>query len=192
MLRFTDSFDHYSTLLEKWTTTGGGVSIQAGQGRRGGQSFRVNSGQATKTIDAQPTWIVGFALRFSTNNSSINTLVRLLDGATTQVDLRINADSTLSVVRAGAAVTGGTSVIALSPNTYYYIELKVTISSSIAAGSWKVRVNGVDAITVATGQSSREHGQCDAPAWSSSDRPATISAPSTWTTCTSATASIRA
>jgi hypothetical protein len=69
--------------------------------------------------------------------------------------LRVNPDGTLSVTRNGTNVTGGASVSALSANTYYYIEHKVTISASIAANTWKVRVNGVDWITVATGQSSK-------------------------------------
>jgi hypothetical protein len=156
--RFGDSFDHYATasIGEKWNLINV-PTIAAGNGRRGGQSLRMtNTNQGvTKTFDNQATWINGFAFRINALPGLPIAIFAITDAASVQVDLRLNADGTLSVTRNGTAVTSGSSTIALVSNAYYYIEHKVTISTSIAAGSWKVRINGVDAITVATGQSSR-------------------------------------
>lgn len=79
----------------------------------------------------------------------------LKDVASYQCDLRVNADLTLTVTRNGTALTNGTSVAALSLSTWYYLEWKVTIADSISAGSCKVRLNGVDIITVATSQDTK-------------------------------------
>jgi hypothetical protein len=111
-----------------------------------------NLGYVSKTLPATASWVVGFAVQLDASPTSAVPIVALLDGATTQCDLRVNSNGTLSVTRNGTALTGGTSTTALSTGAYYYIEWKVTIADAISAGSCKVRVNGVDAITVATGQ----------------------------------------
>ncbi len=157
--RFMDGFDHYATgsITEKWTSLVGTPSISAGYGRRGGQSLRFTSnGQSvSKTFDAQATWTHGFAFRASTFAAGNAPLLQIKDGSSIQVDLRVSPTGTLIVTRNGSAVTGGTSINALNMSTYYYIEHQVTIASSIAAGTWTVKVNGVTWITVATGQSSK-------------------------------------
>lgn len=158
-LRFMDGFDHYATadITKKWTSiTGGSVTINAGTGRRSSGSMSISLGSAngvSKTLDAQATWIVGVAVNYTTFPTNNVGLLRFLDAGTLQCSLLVNPDGTLSVVRgSGTAVTGGTSTFALSANTFYYIEMKVTIADSIGANSCKVRVNGADVITVATGQ----------------------------------------
>ncbi|AQV94744.1 hypothetical protein BJN34_12725 [Cupriavidus necator] len=152
-LIFMDGFDHYATadITKKWTSLAG-ASINASGGRRGGGAMSVSgSGNyVQKTFPAAAGWVVGAAL--SANILSSATIFALLDAGTIQCDLRLNVDGTLSVTRNGTAVTGGTSTLALSAGTFYYIEWKVTIADSIGANSCKVRVNGVDWITVATGQ----------------------------------------
>lgn len=156
--RFMDSFDHYNTasITEKWNNQVGVGTISAGTGRRGTQSYHaiVATQSIQKTFDSQASWVVGFALKFSSLSSQA-TVFQLLDTAGVQVDLKINTDGTLAVTRNGTAVTGGTSTSTINASVYYYIEYKCTIASSIGAGTWKVRVNGVDYITVTTGQSSK-------------------------------------
>jgi hypothetical protein len=72
--------------------------------------------------------------------------------------LRLNPDGTFSVARGiSTAITGGTSTTAIAVGAYYYIEWKVTIADSIAANSCKVRISGVDAINVATGQDAKNN-----------------------------------
>src|SRR4051794_3960117 len=112
MLRFMDGFDHYATakITEKWTTITASPSISAGNGRRGTQSLRMASNTAaTKTLDAQSSWVVGFAFRPSTVAAAAMPMVSFLDAGTAQCDLRLNTDFTLSVTRNGTVVTGGTS-----------------------------------------------------------------------------------
>jgi hypothetical protein len=153
-LLFIDGFDHYATadITKKWNSVGGSPSINATGGRRGSGCFRVTSNNfnTTKTFAASSAVVAGFAY---TNSTLIATIIAaLLDAGTVQVNLHQNADGTLSVTRNGAALTNGTSTNAISAGTYYYIEWKMSIANSIGANTCKVRVNGVDWITVATGQ----------------------------------------
>ena len=137
VFRFGDSFDHYVTadLTEKWTASvvlgsGAANAISAGNGRNGTASYRSTSGNATtvgsggriqKTIDAQSVWVVGFSFRLNTTwPVSQYIIAELLDASSAQVDLRANADGTLSITRAGTTL--GTTAFALSVDTTYYIE----------------------------------------------------------------------
>ncbi len=155
MLLFIDGFDHYVTadITKKWTSVAGSTTINASGGRRGGGSLRVggNTAIVTKTYAASASWVIGFGFT-STGVATSTNICSLLDAGTVQVQIRLNVDGTLSVQRNGTNVTGGTSVLALSAGTYYYIEWKVTIADSIGANSCKVRVNGVDWITVTAAQ----------------------------------------
>lgn len=150
-LRFIDGFDHLALAdqAQKWTTSNA-ASMQTG--RLGGQCVRMlnTTNTQTKTIDAQASWVVGFAFRASAFGAFA--ILAFRDAGTLQSELRTNADGTLSVTRNGTSVTGGTSTNAMSATAWNYIEMKVTIADSIAANSCKVRVNGVDWITVTTGQ----------------------------------------
>lgn len=155
MLLFMDGFDHYATadIAKKWTSQAGSISIGSAGRRLSGQlHITNNTSSASKTLNANASWVIGFAFSASALPGSAVHIAALLDNGSQQCELRLNPDGTLSVTRAGAAVTNGTSVVALSAGAYYYIEWKVTIADSISAGSCKVRINGVDVITVATGQ----------------------------------------
>jgi hypothetical protein len=110
-----------------------------------------------RTIDPQGTWCLGFRFRTSglpqTGASVI--IAALVDTAGIQVDLRLNGDGTLSVTRNGTALTGGTSTAIVPTNTWIFLEWKTTISASITAGQCVVNLNGVQAISVAAGQSTK-------------------------------------
>ena len=143
-LRFCDSFDHYVTadLPTKWTSQVSGPAISAGNGRRSTASMRVAGAvrTLTKTLDAQNTWIVGFAYKTSAL-PSVGTgcaLVQLLDAGTLQCDLRLVSDGTLQVTR-NATVLGTTSFV-LSTGVVYFIEFKAVISD--ASGTAEVKVDG--------------------------------------------------
>lgn len=146
MLRFTDSFDHYSLthITRKWTQSVGSSanqSITASSGRRSTASFRVtNPGNTglSKTLDAQATWVVGFAFRAGSLPATSKHLVKFFDTATLHCDVRLNTDGTLTATRNGTSL--GSSSNSLSAGTYYYLEVKVTISDG--AGAIEVRVNG--------------------------------------------------
>lgn len=156
-LLFMDGFDHYATadLAKKYNSAGASCVIASASGRRSGGALRHTSSTpgVTKTLPAAQSFVIGLAFNASSFAIGPAQIAGLLDAGTTQCSLMLNVDGTLSVVRGtGTAVTGGTSAYALSAGVYAYIEWKVTISDSIGASSCKVRVNGADVITVATGQ----------------------------------------
>ncbi len=141
-LRFVDSFDHYATadFTSKWSSIVNATpTISASNGRRGSQCLRSNNlGNLSKTLDSQATWIVGLALKVAALPSSALAFIQLLDAGTVQVDLRLNADGTLTVTRAGTTLS--TSASSIAAGTFYFIEFKCTISD--AAGAYTVKVNG--------------------------------------------------
>jgi hypothetical protein len=149
-MRFCDSFDHYATgdLTEKWTTLANAI-ISSGTGRRGTDSYRsqtitLNS-RLDLTLDAQQTWIIGVAFRIDGSlPGGTRTLLGTLDSTSIQTDLRLNSDGTLSLTRNGTAL--GTSTFALSPNVFYFLELKVFIHDTL--GTAEVRVNGDPKLTL--------------------------------------------
>ena len=154
-LLFIDGFDHYATadIAKKWNSSGATVSILPTGGRRGGGAVRHTSSTpgTTKTIPVATSFVLGFAVKF--NTFTILPILSLLDAGTVQCGLTVNLDGTLSVVRGtSTAVSGGTSTYTFTAGEWVYVEWKVTIADSIGADTCKVRVNGVDVITVATGQ----------------------------------------
>lgn len=170
-LRFCDSFDHYVTadLNSKYTTVTGAGVISAGNGRNSTAGFRTSNhnNALTKTIDAQATWIVGFAMRINALPSSTQgALMTLMDGAIVHVTLQINPSGLLEVRRgtnAGTLLATGSTVLAT--NTFYYIEMKITISD--AAGAVVIHINSVaETLTfvsgTATTQDTRNAGNASA------------------------------
>lgn len=141
-LRFVDSFDHYATadVLLKYNSSSGTPTISAGNGRRSTASFRsATAGVLIKTLDAQASWVVGFSFKVAALPTlGALVILSLRDAGTTQVDVRLNTDGTMSVTRNGTNLS--TSASALSGATTYYVEFKATISD--AAGSYTLRVNG--------------------------------------------------
>ncbi len=148
-LRFCDSFDHYAIgdILKKWTdnysAAGSLVSARNGSGLRLGNIQRGYS----KTLDSQATWIVGFAFNLGTTLPGADTaLVTFIDSATTHADLRLTPSGTLRATRNGTSLGLGT--IALSTSTWYYIEVKVTISDTV--GVVVAKVNGTTDINLSS------------------------------------------
>jgi hypothetical protein len=156
-LRFVDSFDHYATaeFTRKYTSVNSTPSIQSGSGRNGGGCFVNGSSipgtsvtsNLRKTLDAQASWVIGAAFYLDTFGTAAATILALLDAGTFQTYLRVNTDGTISWIR-HSGVTLATSASALSTGTWHYIEWKVTIANSVSANTCKVRVNGVDWITL--------------------------------------------
>src|ERR1700677_871944 len=108
MLRFIDGISHYATadITRKWNAIGptGICAVMPALGRFGNNALRIDplGCYVQKTIDAQSTWIVGFAMQTpglpAAGNSAV--LVQFIDGANgVQCDLRVNADGTLSITR---------------------------------------------------------------------------------------------
>lgn len=154
-VQYIDGFEDYATAditAGNWNSKTASPVISAGNGRNGASLRTTATVEVVKTLDSQATWIVGFAFRFTSPPPTALSISKLYDAGVGQVYLMLNVDGTLSLTRAGTAVTGGTSTSALSANTWYYIEYKVTIADSIGAGTAKVNVNGITWVTVTTGQ----------------------------------------
>ncbi len=168
-LRYVDSWDHYSTgqITRKWNAASGLVTVKPGAGRNGTSSLHIGSQNSAvlKTIDPQPTWVVGFAVNFTSFGTQPSVFFQFLDAGSIQLQLRINGDGTLQVLRNFHPVTSGTSVQAMSIGTYYYVEFKATFSTSIGAGTCKVDVDGVNWVTVATGESTQATVNASANGW---------------------------
>lgn len=162
-LRYVDSFDHYVTadITTKWTTKQSTPTISASNGRRSTACLRCNAGvvnYVSKTIDAQATWIVGFAFKAGTlPASSSMALVALLDGSTLHVDLRLKSNGTLEITR-NATVLGATT-FALSTGVFYYIEFKAFIHDT--TGTAEVKVDGSSKLAL-TSQDTRNAGNASA------------------------------
>lgn len=159
-LRFMDGCDHYATadITKKWNAAPTAV-ISSGTGRFGANALQVNdvaTGYLRKTLDAQPTWIVGFAVLPSAFPLTNTPILQLLDQGSSQVELRVYSDGTLALTRNGAPLTGGLSTFALRIGAWYFIEVKVTIANSIGANTVQVNVNNVQVINVATGQQTQQ------------------------------------
>jgi hypothetical protein len=162
MLRFFDGFDSYATadlpLLYNIVGTTGGSSftIAAGQGRfsSGALKNSVSGGneQVTRFFDDQPTWVVGVAFKFATGGVATS-LIEISTGSGPQVELRMTSSNLLQVTSDGGVHVLGTGTTTLLTNTFYYIEFKVTISTSISANTCKARLGGTDEIVVATSSS---------------------------------------
>src|SRR4029077_10556419 len=92
-LRFCESFDHYKTnaaFAQKWTEFNGAPAPSASFGRFGNGLRGTAHGFFRKTLDAQPTWIVGFAF-FIESGGGLVDLVTLYDAGSVQSSLRITA-----------------------------------------------------------------------------------------------------
>lgn len=140
-----DGFDYYPTadFTFKWSS-GSNQSIQSSVTRfSSGQALNLSSvGNATKVLDAQATWTVGMAFR-APSFASAGFIIELLSGTTRVADLNLSTGGILSVIaydsgNAGHTLCTGTHI--LSANTWYYIEWKFTIGSTINVCSTTVKL----------------------------------------------------
>ena len=152
-----DSFDHYTAtadILGKWTTVAGtSPTIVAAAGRRSTASLRFPSAlasTASKTIDSQQTWIIGFAINTSVIPSTARTLVSVYDSGTLHMSLVLNTDGTISTVR--NVTTIDTTAAVLTAAGYSHLEWKIKIDDTV--GTSEIRLNGV-AISNISGQDTR-------------------------------------
>jgi hypothetical protein len=172
-LLFIDGFDHLASadLALKWDarTLGAGsalLDVDASAGRNGSGALKVstNAGGSINTehsvqynTQSQASYVIGFAFKHNLDTGTAAvTVLQLMDATSVQLSLSLNQDKTLSLFRStNTTLTGGTTTQSIPANVWVYVELKVTIADSIAAGSCKIRINGVDAATVATGQDTK-------------------------------------
>lgn len=174
MLLFMDSFDHYATadVTEKWTASavgGAGATVAiAAAGRRSSSAFQWVTGVSTSLgsvgyvhkvlAPADATAVIGCAFALSGNPAGVNglQLASVRNGGTVQLSLRLNSDSTVSVVR--GTVTGtvlGTTSATVLAGGFVYLEWKVLLHAS--SGTVDLRINGSSVLSL-TGQNTVNSG----------------------------------
>lgn len=156
MLEFIDGFDHYNNMtnmLRKWDASSSNtVSEGFSPGRFGGNCFSYSNANTTQTesitLTSVATRIVGFAFQWTSSGAGNGCIfLSFMDSGSTQVDLRWNgtgSTATLSVTRNGTVL--GTSTNTMNLNTWYYVELSVTIGST--TGAYTLRVTAAGTTTV--------------------------------------------
>lgn len=131
----------------KWSSSGGTVTIGSASGRFG-NGLRVTAGTSfiQRGFDAQATWVVGFAFRAGSLPGSPAALCSFLDTGTIHCGVALS-DTTgqLFAFRSTAATVLGTGP-ALTVGTWYYLEVKATISDTV--GVVVVRLNGTTVLNL--------------------------------------------
>jgi len=159
-IKFYDNFEGYTyaQIGRVWPTlfnTAGSISTTLG--RFGGCCLLPDtnglSSHGSLGITPTATGVVGFAFYNDLHSFTNEVILGFYDTGTIQCSLRLNLDGTLQVLQGlSTAVTDGLSINTINADTWYFIEMKVTIANSIGAGTCVVKVNGTTWITVATSQ----------------------------------------
>lgn len=149
MLRFVDSFDHYSTAqgTRKWSVFNLSFGGIGATGRHGSNGARIGilTGGLSKTLDAQQTWITGFAFKMSSLANF--PLASFADSGVPQCSVYVTSAGTIKAYRwTESGVLLGTSAAVISPAAFYYIEVKAKIHSS--TGTIDVHVNGISVLSL--------------------------------------------
>lgn len=141
-LRFCDSFDHYATAdwNNKWSSNSDSTYSLIGATGRNGNALRCRWGNqgVSKILDAQATWIVGFAWRAVTAVPAATPIISFYDGATQHIYLTPDGLNHLQIVRGGGTVLGTGATVITSGTGFHYIEMKVTISDTVGVASLKI------------------------------------------------------
>lgn len=160
MLRFIDGFDHHnSTTLNTYNKWNALQSIANGNSdtiRRfigDGQYLSATSTlsyMSKELLSNEASGIFGMAVRFSgTGTAYTSNIFMLYDSSSKQLVLRTNSDRTFSLYRDTTLLA--TSTYQFAPDTWFYVEFKWKISSSIASGDVVVFVDDVAILTLAAG-----------------------------------------
>jgi hypothetical protein len=154
-IRFIDGFDHYATgdISGKWSFIGRSAAWSLTTGRFGGNAIAAANSDPGQYIYRDlggnyPTGVIGFAFKAQAPNPAFNFL-SLAAGGTPQVSVTITPDGTL-------VFAGLTSVspppFALTPNLWYYVEVKFSVATSIAANSCQIYIGGALYLTATAAQ----------------------------------------
>lgn len=150
-LLHVDSFDHYTSLAQKYESVpGSGPTISASFARTGTAGFQNTSTGAVPiklvgVAGEHATFIAGIALRRTTTLAGTGTYLQFLSdtAATAHVTLTADASGKLNVRRGDRSGTllgsePGNTLGVL--NAWHYVELKSTLSDTV--GIVQVRVDG--------------------------------------------------
>lgn len=159
-----ESFDNIATAdlaAKGWSITGT-PAVSGLVARTGPSALQVNANnefvrRAVAASEEHATFIVGSALHVATPATGEVSVVALRSdaGATSHITLSMSSSGGLSVRRGnhGDVVIGAAGTLATG--TWYFIELKVTLSDTV--GTIDVRVNGASTLSL-TGQDTKNLG----------------------------------
>ena len=171
MLLFSESFDLYSNLSQKWDaveyvtygfTTYPQITPAAARNGPNGLQIVSQGGNHTglqKNFSSRATYYVGFAFNALGWGGSAP-LVGLWDGSTNQCEIWLNMTGNFQFFRnSGATALGHESTYALSFGCWHYIEVLMTINST--SGVCQLRVDGNLVLQLA-GQNTQASGNASA------------------------------
>jgi len=142
-----DSFDHYTTLSDKWTFgAAGNMSISSGNGRNGTNSLRTtydNAGVAVSHAQLT-TLIAGVAFKIPTTLPAGQCLLGYCVAATNyvQISVVLNTSKRIEIRRGNSNETIIATADAVLTVGWHYIEFKAYIHDS--AGTTEVHIDGVE------------------------------------------------
>lgn len=142
---YVDSFEHYTDFTQKGWAVDEPVTYvisDTAQARTGSRSLKIGAehfGMMRWLPASYASVAVGLGWRWDAYNEDPINFLQLWDGSSKQVELVVNETGHLYVTRNGTTILGPTAS-PLSVDTWYYIEMAVTISDTV--GTVEVRVNG--------------------------------------------------
>jgi hypothetical protein len=146
-LLFCDSFDHYTTITQKWTTQAN-AGIQAGTGRNGTASIQMSGGatprNAIKTLGVNAQTLIAGVAHKNSRADIAQPIFGFMDAGAWQCEVRMNATGQLQICRNGTVLA--TSDQALQSDIWYYIQFKAYIHDTL--GTAEVNVNGLTWVTI--------------------------------------------
>lgn len=149
---FCDGFDHYNTILDKWSQVIANNTLPTiipGVGRGGAgalsiaqtsASIQVTS-QVQKNLGTLTTLYVGFAFYYNPTGQTQNMqVVTFSDIGSAQVVLWITPTGTMYFTRGSAVSTNvlGTAGTTYPTNSFHYVELKITIDGTAGVCQLKI------------------------------------------------------
>ena len=159
-LIFIDGFDHYNIgdITAKWSTITGSIQWLMATGRFGGQCVQGNryGGVATitKAFTGLTNFAIGIAVKFPSVQSGVNNFFTFLSGTGEQVSISMKADATMTFAYNGTALTSTNSGTygPLTLGQWNYVEVLLSVGTSVAANSCKLYLNGNLYQTLNSGQ----------------------------------------
>jgi len=152
-----DSYNNGNDLATRWGAVAADSEFIFGTVGRTGVGLCLGTqddwGKLTATMTAGNVFFIGFAWQSTTNFPNFPTngkIFTLWDAGVEQCGVSINGTKQLQFNRAGTPV-GGAGATILSPDKWYYIEIKFTISNSTGANDCIIRINGVNDLVLGTG-----------------------------------------
>jgi hypothetical protein len=156
MALFMDGADYYNSVAQQqsiWSSTSTGITPGVigsgvyGYGRAINQANLNNLNKLFSEVENTPganwqTIYMGFHFLCPTLPTGGVRYIAIMDGATFQLTLRVNAGFQFLLYRGDAVTLLGTSAQAMVGGTWYWVTIKAVISNNAGVGSFDMNVEG--------------------------------------------------